>query len=399
MTSVETLWLITVREIRERLRSKAFVISAVLTLVLLLAAIALPTVIARRTATYTVGLVGSANEAIVDSALSLGNRDVDEGDGGVEIDTVRFESVAAAESALDEGTVDAVLVEGSAMITPAGTGAGSSSLEGLLQRSAAAVRLDALTGEAARAATVLSEDVLDVRSLDGRDSAETDARVFVAFGGLVLMYMAILTYGTWTLTGVTEEKTNRVVEVLLAAVEPWQLLAGKILGIGLLGLGQFLGTIGIALAAVRLTGAIELPAVPVASLPMLMIWFVLGFALYAVGMGAAGALVSRLDDAQSVASPFTVMSIAGFFISIQVLDDPSSVLARVTSMLPPTAPFAAPVRAAFGAMPWWEMAIAIAGTVAAILALVRFAGRAYTGGLLQFGTKLGWRDAIRSSEV
>jgi ABC-2 type transport system permease protein len=341
-------------------------------------------------------VVGEGNQPIVDAALELGN---EEDDGGVEIVTVDIASAAEAEAALEAESIDIALVDGSTLITPVGSGVGGSSLASLLQEAAAAVKLDALAGEGAAAVAILTEDNLAVRSLADETAEATEARVLIAFGGLVLMYFAILSYGTWTLSGVTEEKTSRVVEVLLATVRPWQLLAGKIIGIGLLGLAQFVITIAVAMVTIRVTGVVELPAVPVASIPVLVLWFVLGFALYSVGFGAAGALVSRVEDAQSVATPFTLMSILGFFVSFQVVNDPGGTFATVMSLLPPTAPFAVPVRTAFGAIPWWELALSVVLTVGAILALVRFAGRAYSGGLLRFGNKVSWKDAIRSAEA
>jgi ABC-2 type transport system permease protein len=149
----------------------------------------------------------------------------------------------------------------------------------------------------------------------------------------------------------------------------------------------------------RITDIVDLPAIPVATLPLLILWFLLGFGLYSVGMGAAGALVSRLEDAQSVAAPFTVMSIVGFFGAIQVVNDPQSVVARILTLFPPTAPFVAPVRAAFDAIPWWEMTLSIALTTAAIIGLVRLGGRVYSGGLLNFGSKMKWKEAFRPAEV
>ncbi len=397
MRSLDVLMLVTKREIVERARSKAFIFSSVFTIILLAAAIGVPFVLEQRTVTYELGSVGENNDPIVEAALDLGNADED--DGGVVIEVVGYATVAAAEAALDDGAIDAALVEGSKLITPAGTGAGGSDVEGLLQRAAAAVRLDQVSGEVARAAEVLTEDALEVRSLGSIDSESTQARLIVSFGGLVLMYMAILSYGSWTLAGVTEEKTNRVVEVLLATVRPWQLLAGKIIGIGLLGLGQFLLTIGVAIIAIRVTGIADLPAVPVATIPLLVLWFILGFALYAVAMGAAGALASRMEDAQSVATPFTVLSVIGFFVSIQVVDNPSGMLARVASLFPPTAPFAAPVRSALDAMPWWEMSISILLMVVSIVAVVRFGGRVYAGGLLRFGSRVKWKEAFQSADA
>lgn len=399
MSSFQTLMLVTRREIIERARSKAFIFSAVFTVLLLGAAIALPFLFDGGPETYEVGFVGAGNEPIVEAAVELGNADVEDDGDPVEINTTTFASVDDAEAALGDESIDAALVDGTELITPAGTGIGGSDIESLLQRAAAAVRLDQVSGEVARAAEILSEDALEVRSLGDIESDDTEARFIVAFGGAMLMYMAILSYGSWTLAGVTEEKTNRVVEVLLSTVRPWQLLAGKIIGIGLLGLGQFVFTIAVAVGAIRVTGVFELPVIPASTIPLLLLWFILGFGLYAVGMGAAGALVSRMEDAQSVAAPFTVLSIVGFFGAIQVANDPTSVVARVLTLFPPTAPFVAPVRAAFDAIPWWEMSLSVALTVAAIVGLVRLGGRVYSGGLLKFGTKVKWKEAFRAAEV
>jgi ABC-2 type transport system permease protein len=402
MSSSQILWLVTRREVVERARSKAFIFGSLFTVLLLMAAVGFPFLLDGGAESYDVGVVGHNNDAVIAAALELGNADVEEGDedAGVDIFTTPFESVAAAETALEDETIDIALVDGAELITPAGSGLGGSDVESLLQRGAAAVRLDDASGEVARAAEILSEDALEVRSLgDVTGDNEAQARFLVAFGGAMLMYMAILSYGTWTLSGVTEEKTNRVVEVLLSTVQPWQLLAGKILGIGLLGLGQFVFTIAVALGAIRVTEVVELPTIPASTVPLLLLWFVLGFALYSVGMGAAGALVSRMEDAQSVAAPFTVMSIVGFFGSIMVANDPGGIVARVMTYFPPTAPFVAPVRNAFGAITWWEMGLSIALTMAAIVALVRLGGRVYSGGLLKFGTKVKWTEAFRSAEV
>ena len=166
----------------------------------------------------------------------------------------------------------------------------------------------------------------------------------IAYAGLLLMYIAILSYGSWTLTGVTEEKNNRVVEVLLATLRPWQLLGGKVLGIGLLAIGQFVLTIGFAFVLVNLTDVLDIPPLPLDGLLFLVLWFILGFSVYSVSYAAAGSLASRPEDAQSAAFPMTMLAVAGFFVSINSLDDPTSMLARVTSFIPFTAPFVVPIR-------------------------------------------------------
>jgi ABC-2 type transport system permease protein len=199
------------------------------------------------------------------------------------------------------------------------------------------------------------------------------------------------------LSGVTEEKSNRVVEVLLSSVKPWQLLAGKISGIGLLGIAQFVGTILVAVVAVQVSNVVELPSLDLATVANLIVWFVLGFLLFAVMYGAAGSLVSRMEDAQNVAFPMSMIAVVGFFVSITALGDPDGPAAVIGTFIPLSAPFVVPVRAALGAIPTWQYILAVILTLGAIVGLVFVAGRIYAGGLLRFGTRVKLRDAWRSA--
>ncbi len=280
-------------------------------------------------------------------------------------------------------------------------GGGGGSLIGLLQEAAGTRRIQDLVASNAEAAEVLvllASEPLEVRRLGGGDDGEADLRGAVAFGGLLLMYIAVLTYGTWMLSGVTEEKTNRVVEVLLSTLRPWQIFAGKLAGIGLLGLGQMLLLIVVALVALRATDAVEVPTLPLDSVVALIGWFVLGFLLYATLFGAAGALVSRMEDAQSAAAPLSILAVVGYLFSFQALNDPDGTMAVVGTYIPFTAPYVAPIRLALQTITPWEMLVAVLLTVAAIAVMVRLAGRVYAGGLLRFGGKLKWREAFRSGE-
>jgi len=130
-----------------------------------------------------------------------------------------------------------------------------------------------------------------------------------------------------------------------------------------------------------------------------LLWFVLGYSLFAVMFGAAGALVSRAEDAQSVVAPISLVAVAGFFIAIQAVNNPTSTLSVVTTFIPPTAPFVVPVRFAFQAVPLWQMAVSVAIMVLTIVVMTRLAGRVYLGGLLRFGSKVGIREAFRTAEL
>jgi ABC-2 type transport system permease protein len=132
---------------------------------------------------------------------------------------------------------------------------------------------------------------------------------------------------------------------------------------------------------------------------MLILWFVLGYALFAVAFGAAGALVSRAEDAQSTATPITLIAVAGFFAAFQVVDDPTSAFATIASYVPVTAPFVVPIRFAFKTIPWWEITLSVAVMSVTIVLLIRMASRVYSGGLLHFGGRMKYRDAYRSAEL
>jgi ABC-2 type transport system permease protein len=213
----------------------------------------------------------------------------------------------------------------------------------------------------------------------------------------IVLFVAISTYGNLVLSGVVEEKSSRVVEVLLARMPARNLLAGKVAGIGLLGLAQFAVTALVAVVAMVIVDSVDVPAARGTVLAWVVAWFVLGYALYAVVYGVLGSLASRTEDAQSVAGPVIAVLIAGYFVSFAAVGDPDSTLAVVASFLPPTAPLAMPNRIAMGATAWWEPAIAVALTLAAIAALVRLGGRVYAGAILHSGPTLRLRDAWQAT--
>jgi ABC-2 type transport system permease protein len=391
------------REIREHGRSRSFLITTAVTFLLVAGLVVVPSLIGGDTSEYTIGSVGEGNEPIVAAAEQLGNAsDVPGAEPSVSMEIETFEDRESADVAIDAGEVDAVLIDGSEVIVESVGGFGGSEVLELLQRGAASVELESIVAEEGQAAAdvieVMTSDPLETTTLTGQEAGD-ESRGAVAYAGLLLLYMAVLLYGNWMLAGVTEEKSNRVVEVLLSSVKPWQILAGKITGIGALGIAQFAGTILIALLAVNLTGAIELPSLDAALVFNLVLWFVLGFLLFAVMYGAAGSLVSRMEDAQNVAFPMSMIAVAGFFVSIAALSDPDGAAAVIGTFIPFTAPFVVPVRAALDAIPAWQYIAAVVITIATIVGLTLVAGRIYAGGLLRFGTRVKLRDAWRSAET
>ena len=188
--------------------------------------------------------------------------------------------------------------------------------------------------------------------------------------------------------GVVEEKNNRVVELILSTVRPRHLLAGKVIGIGLLGLAQLALVAGLA-ATLLAAGVFDAPAGLGGSLALVIPWFALGFALYAVAYAAAGALASRQQNAETAGQPVTYTLLAAYFAGYIALNaDMNGLVANVLTVFPLTAPLVLPARSALVGVPLWEHALAVVLVLASIYALVRFAGRVYGHGLLHSGPRL-----------
>lgn len=401
VSGLKGLLLVTRRELRERGRSKSFMISSGITLLLVGAGLILPGIIGGEAATHHIGIVGEGNAPIVKAARDLALADAGTDKNPERFETVNYATQEEAEAGLVAGKVDLVLMDGDKLLQER-TGFSGNGLVDTLQRAAGSVRLQRLVQENGQAAAdviaILSSTPLEVTGLDGADP-EADIRPVIAYAGLLLMYIAILSYGSWTLTGVTEEKNNRVVEVLLATLRPWQLLGGKVLGIGILGIGQFVLTIGFAFALVNLTEVVDIPPLPIDDLLFVILWFILGFAVYSVSYAAAGSLASRPEDAQAAAFPMTMLAVAGFFVSINALDDPTSMLARVTSFIPFTAPFVVPIRRSLDGIGTAEHVASALVAIVSIVVLVRLSARIYTGGLLRFGRRVKLREAWRAARL
>jgi len=219
----------------------------------------------------------------------------------------------------------------------------------------------------------------------------------IAFVAVVILYGQLLGYGFWVATGVVEEKATRVVELLLAAIRPRQLLAGKVIGIGALGLGQLLliGLFGVVIGAA--SGQLDVDRDVVAAVGVVLAWFLLGFALYSCAFAVAGALVPRQEEIQSVTAPLTIIILASFFLSFGALDDPGSSLAKALSLIPPSAPMVMPVRMIAGNVAAWEIVVSVGLTLAAAAALVAIAARVYGAAVLRTGSRVTLRAVWRAT--
>jgi ABC-2 type transport system permease protein len=199
--------------------------------------------------------------------------------------------------------------------------------------------------------------------------------------------------------GTVEEKQNRVVEVILSRVRPWQILVGKVAGIGLLGLLQlaiFAGAAYISAQFADLPG-VDVVAIGVPIIAGLFFWFILGYTFYAFLYAAVGSTVSRQEDLQGAIMIPIILIMPGYLLAIMAAENPDALLPTVASWLPPWAPFVMPVRIAAGVAQPWEIVLAIVGTVLGAIALVWVGARVYSGALLRTGGKIKLREAWRAA--
>jgi ABC-2 type transport system permease protein len=223
-------------------------------------------------------------------------------------------------------------------------------------------------------------------------------RVMAMFGTIVL-FGTIVGYGQMTLLGVAEEKSSRVVEVVLGAVEPTRLLAGKIIGIGIFALAQT-GIVLATIAGLLFTmDTLPLPAGAGMNLLNVFVFFLLGFAFYSTVYAAFGALMARTENASNAAGPLNLVVSIGYVASIISVQAGDNLFARILSFLPPFTPIVMPMRIVSGRPAMWEIALAVVLLCAAIYGVTRFAARIYIGGVMRGGAKSGLREAWRTATL
>ncbi len=377
MSGRRAIALVAGREIRERLRSRAFLVSTLVLLLLVGGSTALNGVLSKKM-TYRVAVTAPPPPGL-DAALQRAAEPFD-----AKVKLTVLASPAAGRRALDAKDLDALILLGD---------------NRLVFRANVNTELAAIADTAVRAVRrhLPPAPELTTATLQPADAKSTDAATVVAIVAALLLLMSLAVYGQWVVSGVVEEKNNRVVELLLSTLEPRHLLAGKVIGIGLLGLAQLALVAGLA-AVLLAAGVFDAPAELGGSLALVVPWFALGFALYAVAYAAAGALASRQQNADTAGQPVTYTLLAAYFAGyVAVSADSNGVLAQVLTVFPLTAPLVLPARSALVGVPLWEHALAVVLVLASIYALVRFAGRVYAHGLLHAGSRISARAAWRQT--
>ena len=395
MSRPATTRLIATREITERIGSRALRITTVIMAVLVVAGVVIPSLVRGAAAPTRVGLVGAPAQSLA-STLRLTATLAKE---KIRVTDIASPRVARAE--VRNGSLDVAVSLGAHGATAVVTQSLSPTTQALLAASIdAAHQRRVLSQAGVSPATIRSAQTPVPFTAEAIEPAPSHkaARYVAAITAGFLLYLILVLYGNAVATGVAQEKTTRTAEVLLAAVRPRQLLAGKVIGIGLCGLGQLAVVVVAGLIANAVVHSAQIPSTIWLLLPSILLWFALGYALYGFGYAAAGALVARPEEVQFVTAPLAFPLLAGYLLVYAAIASPHSIWITIASFLPPLAPSLMPARIALGGVAWWEVPLDILIMLTAIYATIRLAARIYGRALVRSGAKLSWRAALRLNE-
>lgn len=384
-------WLLARREFLQRARSRAFLVTMGLLVAAIVGSGLLITLIGGEEEAIGVGIAGTAPAGIEADIEAV----AESFDDTVEV--MSFDSVADAEQALGDGTVDVVLVDGTELVWNETESFRVSQIVQTAvtvnERRAVIAELQASPEQVAR----LQGIELASRTLEAKQDVD-EARQIAGFLAAMVLYIAILVFGQFVALGAVEEKQNRVVEVVLSRVDASQILLGKVVGIGALGLAQLVVLGATALFTLSLVETdLPLPSIGLTTAASTVLWFILGYTLYAFLYAALGATVTRQEDLQGVLILPVLVILPGFFVAQFALAEPDSPLVRLGSLFPLWTPFVMPVRIGNGDAAVWEVLLSIVLVVASAVLLNRIGARVYSGALLTTGRRVKLRDAWRSA--
>lgn len=420
------------REFRERVRSPLYVASTVVLMILALGVSLTPTVIRyldRQTVTRIA--IVSEDVALAERAVGIVDGVLNSRPEGADPETwrkpfliERAASTTAADRALDRGSVAGVLAlgrgaDGQIDATYRTQGLPDGTRTQLVQIAVFGLgvldwtaNLPADSQLGAFRTPGFNLESTTAPTVDGRpvSAQEIASRSFLGTVFIVLMFISILIYGMWVATGVATEKSSRVMELMISAASPRQLIIGKVLGIGGAGLTQYLAIAIPALVVLafqdRIAEAILGPGgaagAPVAGLtaPLLLGYgtlFLLGFTLYAFVYAAVGSFVSRPDDLQTLSLPLSLIAMTGYLASLPILIGGGGALSTLASFVPPFSPFAMLARIMVGRVEAWEIALAVGLLVVATAIVAVVAIRMYSAGVLLYGQRPGLRAFVAAA--
>jgi len=413
------------REFVERVRTKWFIIGTVLGPVFMGLVIVLPMLMAERgSASRTVIVVDATTEGfgarLTEAVSRLPKVTVERR----EVAPAEMEQVAE-QLAKDVGTTP---LDGFLLISDETVASGHAEYRGsnvssmidmrtLQATLRAAVFAERLTREGVEPGVVgraqIPVELATVKIRNGKVTGESgESSFFLAYAIWLLLYIAILLYGQQVRSAVIEEKTSRVVEVLISSLRPFEFLAGKVIGVGAVGLlqlGIWLGTAKLLLdkreAVARLlgqsneaataVGMMAMPTVPITTVALFLAYFLLGYFLFAAMFAAVAAMVNTEAEANQAQMPVIMLLVIPTVLMIGILNNPDGQMALMLSLVPFTSPIAMPVRWAAAPVALGQVAGSLAILGATVVLVTWVAGRIYRVGILAYGKKPGLKELIR----
>ncbi|MCS6549113.1 ABC transporter permease [Curtobacterium flaccumfaciens pv. flaccumfaciens] len=352
---VQAVRLVSAREIQARIRSKAFVVSALILIGMVVASIVVGGVVSKATADDTTPV------AVVDG-VSLPTTSG--------LDVTESASVDDAERLVTKGDVDAAIVPSD---DPLGY---------------KVVGLDEAPSEVVSALSVTPRiELLDPDALPGG----LVYLIAIAFG--VVYFASAVTFGQSIAQSVVEEKSTRVVEILMSAIPARALLAGKVLGNSVMAFAQIVAVAVAAIVTLAVTGQDNMFAMLGPSILWFIGFFAIGFVLLASLFAAAAVLVSRQEDVGSVTTPVMMLVMIPYFLIIVAYDNPT--ILGIMSYVPFSAPIGMPMRIFLGTAEWWEPILSLVIVAASVVAVVVIGARVYENALLRTGSRVKLSEALR----
>ncbi len=395
LASGAAIRLIAGREVRSRLMSKAFRwLTLGFMLVVVLGGVAMHFIASADDVKHVAVMpsAAAAQPQIEAAATATGVQ--------VEVTTVTDETAARAQ--LSSGDLDVLVTSVQPTLDIVVKESLDTSLQpmfgALAQQLALIDAIEGLGGDPVAVTAEVGSAQPQVTSLEPPPEVDS-GQIVAGFLAGILIFMTLMTSGQMVAQGVVEEKSSRVVELLLSTVRPWQLMAGKVLGIGLVGLVQMLLIVTSGVGTALVLGLVDTSSVSLGSAAAWsIVWFVIGFATYALVLAALAALVSRQEDVGAAIGPVSGVMIVPYIIGVSIAPwDPDNPLVVWLSYLPFCSPMLMPIRIALGTVEPWEVALAVMLSLLVIPVLVWFAGRVYSNAVLRSGSKVRLRDALRGT--
>lgn len=426
--SLHKIWLILRSEYWRRVRSTAFILATLLVplgFVLVISAPAALGYLAEQSSHQTIAVLDETGQ-LADSLAAAGDKQLTFRPVDQPVDSVR--------AAVRTGTYDGYLLlpdsllDGKGQVTYYSMQGGGLTdqiqIDERVSRILEQQRLRAADATESVLAILKSDVSVESRTLreEGTEEDHTFAYTAIGYAMAFIIYFAVFVYGQYVMQGVIEEKSNRVVEIIVSSVRPFELLMGKVLGIGAMGLTQMM--VWSALVVGGLTGAAPLLAlfldpsslgvspdassqamaeaagISIPPIPFdLIVWFILfflgGFLLYASLFAAVGSAVEQQQDAQNLLLPVMTPLILPILFLAFVLESPDATASVMLSFIPFFSPILMMLRAAITTVPLWEMAGSFGLLVGTFVVLIGLAGRIYRVGILSYGKTPSLRELLR----